>query len=341
MRVAVDAMGGDFAPREVVAGAAMAARAYPRIHRLFLVGHETTIRRELEAFRTLPASLHVIHAEETVGMDESPAQAIRRKKDSSILRAVDLVREGEADAVVSAGNTGAVAVAATLKLGLLPKILRPAIATILPTQKRPFVLIDAGANTDSTAEMLAQFAVMGSVYARIVLERPDPIVGLLSIGEEAAKGNEVTKKAYGILQASGLNFRGNVEGRDLYEGDTDVVVCDGFVGNVVLKTSESAAAVIAHWMKQEFTRTPLRLLGVWLLRHALTTIRQRINPELYGGALLVGVRGICIISHGASSRLAIQHAIRVAVESVVSRLNEQIVEELARLTAAPTGARAP
>ncbi|OGV64566.1 MAG: phosphate acyltransferase PlsX [Lentisphaerae bacterium RIFOXYC12_FULL_60_16] len=333
MRIAVDAMGGDYAPGEIVKGAVEAARGLKSLTRLILVGDEPRVRAELAALGPIPELLEVRHASEVVGMDEAPAQAIRRKKDSSIGRCVDLVKDGQADAAVSAGNTGAVVVAATLKLRLLKGILRPAIATVMPTSARPIILLDAGASLDCDPEMLAQFGVMGSVYSKAILKQEDPVVGLLSIGGEDVKGNDVTKKAFGLLGRAPLRFRGNVEGHDLFRGETDVVVCDGFVGNVVLKTSESAAHAIGHWMKQEFKRNPMRMLGAVLLRGALRTMKQRMDPELYGGAPLLGVNGVCIITHGASSHRAIFHAVRVACEFVKEQINESIVRDIAGMGA--------
>ena len=333
MRIAVDAMGGDHAPGEIVAGAVSAAQELPGLERIFLVGDKTAIEAELAKHSSVPDRIDIHHASEVVGMDEPPALAVRKKKDSSIGRAVDLVKKGEADAVVSAGNTGAAVVASTLKLRTLEGIERPAIAAILPTQDKPFVLIDAGANIDCNATLLTQFAVMGSLYSRVILGQPNPSVGLLSIGGEDLKGNEITKEAFRLLTNTPLNFAGNVEGRDLFEGTTDVAVCDGFVGNVVLKTSESVATAVGHWMKQEFTSNPIRLLGSSLLRGAFKSMKRRMDPESYGGAPLLGVNGVCIITHGASSSRAIFHAIRVASESVHNHLNEMIVAELAKVNA--------
>ena len=334
MRIAVDAMGGDFAPREIVRGAVDAARRLDGVTRILLVGDEQAVRAELDAVGGCPESIEVVHASDTVAMDDSPVQAVRRKPDSSIARAVDLVKQGQADAVLSAGNTGAVMVSATLKLRKLDAVERPAIATVMPTSKRPFVLLDAGANTDCTPEFLRQFAVMGAVYSKVHMARENPVVGLLSIGGEAVKGNETTKDAHRLLSESGLNFRGNVEGHDLFRGETDVVVCDGFVGNVVLKTSESASVAIAHWMKNEFRRNPVRVLGALLLNGALRTMKRKMDPEMYGGAPLLGVNGVCIITHGASSAKAIYHAVRVAKESVVGHMNEMITSEIRRVEAA-------
>ncbi len=331
MRIALDAMGGDFAPREIVVGAVEAARELKSVDKLILVGDETAIRKELARFGNVPGSIEIVHASEVVGMDEKPALAVRRKRDSSIGRAVDLVKAGDAEAIVSAGNTGAAVAASTLKLRVLDGVERPAIATVMPTPERPFVLLDAGATIDCTAHMLFQFAVMGSVYSQVVLGRESPVVGLLSIGGEDIKGNDVTRDAFAKLQASPLNFRGNVEGHDLFLGETDVVACDGFVGNVVLKSSESVAHAIGKWMKREFTSNPVRILGSMFLRGALRAMKRRLDPELYGGAPLLGVNGVCIITHGASSHRAIYHAVRVAGTSVHQHLNERIIAELAKM----------
>ncbi len=327
MKIAVDAMGGDFAPAAVVAGTLDAARHLQGIDRLVLVGDEPAIRREFAAQRgRIPDSVEILHASEAIGMDEAPAQAVRRKKDSSISRAIDLVKSGAAQGMISAGNTGAVVVAATLKLRTLAGIDRPAIATVMPTPRKPFVLIDAGANTDCPPAMLLQFAMMGALYAREILGCAHPLVGLMSVGTEDSKGNETTKEAFKLLQdAPAINFRGNIEGHDLFEGEIDVAVCDGFVGNVILKTSESVAHAVGHWIKQEFRRNPLRLAGALLLSGALRAMRANMNPEMYGGAPLLGVNGVCVISHGASSPRAIYHAIRVVRDSVRLNLNEHII----------------
>ena len=331
MRIAVDAMGGDYAPEQVVRGAAQAAVELPSVTRIFLVGDQDAIRRELARVSDVSGKIEIRHASQVVAMDEMPAQAVRRKKDSSIGRAVDMVKGGEADAALSAGNTGAMVVAATLKLRTLVGVERPAIATVLPTQRRPSILVDAGANIDCDPKLLVQFAVMGSVYSNIIIGQSDPVVGLLSIGGEDTKGNETTKEAFRLLEKSRLNFCGNAEGKDLFAGRLDVAVCDGFVGNVVLKTAESVALAIGHWMKEEFRRNPVRRAGSFLLMGALNSMKQRTDPEMYGGAPLLGVNGTCIITHGASSAKAIYHAIRIASESVHHNLNDVIVEEIAKL----------
>ncbi len=330
MRIAVDAMGGDYAPREVVAGTVLAA-ALPNVETLYLVGDETAIRAELAGLGAISPKIQIRHASEVVEMGEAPALAVRRKKDSSIGRAVELVKSGEADAVMSAGNTGAAVAASTLKLRTLAGVDRPAIATVMPTQKSPVVLVDAGANLDCTPEQLVQFAMMGSVYSRAILGRERPVVGLLSIGGEDSKGNDVTKKTFASLQKSPLNFRGNVEGRDILEGDTDVVVCDGFVGNIVLKTTESTATAVTSWLKRELTASWVRKSACLLLRGAFKNLKRQLDPESYGGAPLLGVNGVCIIAHGRSSRHAVYHAIRVAAESVQCHVNEDIVKGIASL----------
>ncbi|MBI2441502.1 MAG: phosphate acyltransferase PlsX [Lentisphaerae bacterium] len=328
MHIAVDAMGGDFAPREIVRGAVEAARSLPGLDKITLVGDEAAIRREYASCGAIPATLNIQHAMEAVGMEESPANAIRRKKDNSISRAVDLVKKGLADAMISAGNTGAVVVAATLKLRTLPGIDRPAIATVMPTPEKPFVLIDAGANTDCPARLLLQFAIMGQIYAQRILGCQNPRIGLMSVGTEESKGNEITKEAFHLLSEAKLNFSGNIEGHDLYKGNVDVAVCDGFVGNVILKTSESVVHATGHWIKQEFSRSPLRILGALLLTRALRDMKKRVDPDLAGGAPLLGVNGVCIISHGSSSARAIYHAIRVARDSVNARINELITQTI-------------
>ena len=325
-------MGGDFAPAEIVAGSVEAARGLKDLTTLFLVGQEEVIFRELKKHGRIPAKVVVRHASEVVGMEETPALAIRKKKDNSISRCVEMVKAGEADAAVSAGNTGAMVVAATLKLRTLEGIQRPAIATVMPTSGRPLVLIDAGANTDCTPDLLVEFAIMGSVYAREILGQPNPIVGLLSIGGEDSKGNEISKEAFRRLTSAPINFRGNVEGHDVFRGETDVIVCDGFVGNVVLKTSESVAHAISKWLKKEFTANPVRIFGALLLKGALKSMKKKMDPELFGGAPLLGVNGTCIITHGSSTHTAIFHAVRVACESVGHHVNQHIVEESRKLS---------
>ena len=337
MKIALDAMGGDFGPPTLVAGAVMALREYPHITELFLVGDPAKIEAELKKHACNDRRVEIAPALQVVEMSDRAVESVRRKKDSSVSRAVDLVKHGRADAIVSAGHTGAAVAASLIKLRTLPGIDRPGIAAILPTETNVFVLIDAGANIDARPEHLLQYAFMGSVYSRHVLHYENPSVGLISLGEEDVKGTELTKEVFKMLKRSSLNFRGNIEGRHLFEDPVEVVVCDGFVGNVILKTCESISVAIFTWLKHELTRTPMRKLGAFLARDSFRTIRDKTNYEEYGGTPLLGVDGICIIAHGASTPLAIKNALRVAAESIEQQVNPHIVEEIRRYheTAAP------
>ena len=332
MKIALDAMGGDFAPASTVAGAAAALEKYHDIE-IILVGDQPRIEKELahlELDTALRKRFAIHHASQIVDMSDSAIDAVRRKKDSSISRTVDLLADGAAEALVSAGHTGAFVVAATLKLRMLPGIDRPGIATVMPTEANPFLLIDAGANVDSEPKHLLQFGIMGSVYSNKVIGRKNPRVGLMSIGTEAGKGNELTKAAYEELSRANINFIGNVEGHDLFNRPVDVVVCDGFVGNVILKTSESLAGAIFSWLKRELKKDLVRQAGALLAKEAFYTIRRKTNTEEYGGMPLLGVNGICIKAHGNSSPKAIKNAIRVAREAVAHKVNPHIVEEISR-----------
>jgi glycerol-3-phosphate acyltransferase PlsX len=321
-------MGGDFAPKNNVEGAVLALKEYPHIEKLFLVGDAMAVGAELKRIGYQDQRLEIFHASEVVDMHESAAKAIRQKKDSSISRSIDLIKNGSAQAVISAGHTGAALAASVLKLRTLKGIERPAVACLLPTEVGVFVLIDAGANPDSSPENLLQFGIMGSVFSEQVLGNKRPKVALLSIGEEDVKGNDITKDAFKLLKASSLNFQGNIEGRDLYENPADVVVCDGFTGNVVLKTSESIAYAIFGWLKRELSRGLVRKLGASLARGAFRDIYKKTNAEEYGGMPLLGVNGVCIIAHGSSSPVAIKNAIRAAAESVKQDLNPHILRKL-------------
>ncbi len=324
-------MGGDSAPASPVAGALEALRKFSDIE-IILVGDQARIEKELAVLGAspMPKRLSIHHASQVVEMGDSAIDAIRRKKDSSISRAVDLLGDGGAQALVSAGHTGAFVAAAKIKLRMLPGIDRPGIATVMPTEKGLFLLIDAGANVDSEPKHLLQFGIMGSVYSREVLGRKNPGVGLMSIGSEASKGNELTREAYKELALANINFIGNVEGHDLFNKSVDVVVCDGFVGNVILKTSESLAGAIFSWLKRELTKNLRRKAGALLAKEAFYTIRRKTNTEEYGGMPLLGVNGICIKAHGNSSPKAIKNAIRVAREAVTLKVNPHIVEEIAQ-----------
>ena len=327
MRIAVDAMGGDFAPQAIVEGALLAVKECAAIDCLYLVGDETAIRAEIARCGGNPGRVEIRHASEVVGMGESPATAVRRKKDSSINRSMDLVKNGEADAVFAAGSTGAAVAAATLKMRTLEGIRRPGIAVAMPTPAdKPVVVIDGGATTDCTPEILMQFAVMGDAYSRKVIGRSEPKVGLMSVGTEEAKGNALSKEAFELLEKAPVKFIGNVEGHDLFEGEVDVVVCDGFTGNVILKTSESVAHAIGKWLKRELTRNPIRVLGALLLSGGLRALKKKTSQKTYGGAPLLGVNGICIIGHGSSDKIAAKNGILQAVRAVELRVNEAILE---------------
>src|SRR2546428_10145568 len=279
MKIALDAMGGDFGPPYLVAGAVMALREYSHIKKLFLVGDTKQIESELKKHKGNDRRIHIVHSTQVVDMSDRAWSAVRRKKDSSISRAVDWVKRGEADAIVSGGPTGAAVAASTIKLRTLQGIDRPGIAAVLPTQFNVFVLIDAGANTDARPEHLLQYAIMGSVYSRHVLGYKKPTVGLISLGEEDVKGTELTKEVFKLLKQTSLNFRGNIEGRHLFEDPVEVVVCDGFVGNVILKTSESIAVAIFKWLKQELTRSKIHMVGAYLARKAIRVIKDKTNYE--------------------------------------------------------------
>jgi len=327
MRIAVDGMGGDYAPQMIVAGAVEAAREYG--FRIVLVGDQNLLRSELEKHPNVPGGISIHHAGSFVRMDESAALSIRRKKDSSISICADLAKEGVVDAIVTAGHTGAAVVACTLKLHLLEGIERPGIGILFPTLGTPTFLIDVGANIDIKPIHLYQYALMGDVYFRYILRKNRPSVGILNIGEEETKGNEHVKEAHQLLNKSRLHFLGNVEGRDIFNGSVDIVVCDGFVGNVVLKVSESIADVIGKLLKAELKKSFLTRLGAVLAKPAFDALRKEVDYSEYGGAPLLGIDGTCIISHGSSNARAIKNAIRVASEFVKYEINKQILEAVA------------
>jgi glycerol-3-phosphate acyltransferase PlsX len=330
MKIAVDAMGGDFAPRNIVEGAALALAEYDALGKLFLVGDTPQIEAELKRINCHDSRVEIVHSTQVVAMDDDAVSSVRRKKDSSISRAVELVKSGDADAIMSAGHTGAAVAASTIKLRLLPGIDRAGIATLFPTETNMFVLIDAGANPDARPMHLLQYAVMGSIYSRHVLGYKDPTVGLLSIGTEDSKGNEFTKEVFKLIRDSGLPFRGNVEGHDLFENPVEVVICEGFVGNVMLKSCEALAHAIFTWLKHELARNPLRMAGGALAKGAFKTIYNKVSADEAGGSVLLGVDGIVIIAHGSSSPKAAKNAIRVGMESVEQQVNPHIVDEMKR-----------
>lgn len=331
--VAVDAMGGDHAPKPEINGALQAAR-HLNVS-VILVGKEELLRSELDQYHPgwndLP--IRIQHASEVITMDDDAAKAMRSKKDSSIRVAMRLAREGEADAVVSAGNTGAVMATAKTVLGMITGVERPALASVFPTEKgKPAIMVDVGANVDVSPSMMAQFALMGELYSRLIFHNKSPRVGLLSIGEEEHKGNELTKASMPLLKALPLNFIGNVEGRDLYNGHADVIVCDGFVGNVALKVSEGLVEVIRHLLKESLEASISGKLGYLLSRSAFADFKKRLDYSEYGGAPLLGVKGCTIICHGRSNANAIKNAIRVGAEFAASNLNARLEQGLGQQT---------
>lgn len=324
-------MGHDNGPADLLAGASLALREFPEITQLFLTGDKATLETELQRMGCTDTRLQIVHTTQVVEMHDSGIDAVRKKKDSSVSRAVDLVKEGAADAIVSAGNTGAAVAACTIKLRMLPGIERPAIAATMPTEKGGhFLLCDAGANPDPTAEQLEDNAIMALAYSRHVLGLNDPKAGLLSNGTEEFKGNELTLAAHALIKSCGVNFHGNVEGHDLFEGAVDVVVTDGFTGNIVLKSCESLAKAIFRMLKRELMSTTIRKAGAMLCKPAFRGVYQVTNADEYGGMPLLGVNGVCIIAHGGSSPVAVKNAIRMAVQAIQHQVNPHIVEEVAR-----------
>lgn len=323
--IAVDAMGGDFGPGTVVPAAVDAVRAGKQV---ILVGDEGRIRTELANARADGLAIPIVHASQVVEMDDKPAEALRQKKDSSIQVCCRLVREGKADGVVSAGNSGASVACGMFVIGRIRGVERPALASVVPSEKGPVVLLDVGANVDSRPHHLFQFGLMGSVFAGDVLHKTSPKVGLLSIGEEEGKGNSTVKEAFELLRRSSINYIGNVEGRDIFTGNVDVVVCDGFVGNVALKLSEGLAKSLGNVLKGELKRDLLSKIGAMLSMRAFSRFARFVDYAEYGGAPLLGLKNIVIVCHGASNCKAVTNAIRMAATFVENRANEDLVEAL-------------
>ncbi len=323
-------MGGDHGCGVVIEGANRALKSDPRIKTLYLVGNRSEIHASLPSGGFRDHRVRVVHASEVVTMDDKPTAALRKKKDSSVARAVQLVHEGEADAIVSLGNTGGFFAAATLKLGRIPGVERGAIATIIPTPHHHFVLLDAGANIECKPMHLAQYAVMGSIYARQVLGVKNPRVGIVSVGTEASKGNELTLEAYRLCKQLDLNFIGNVEGHDFFKNHVDVAVCDGFVGNVILKTCESLALAMFSFLKRELTANPQRQLGALLAKNAFQAIKKRMDPEGFGGAPLLGFNGVVMKAHGSARERAIANAIRVTADNIQNQVIQLIAQDIAK-----------
>jgi glycerol-3-phosphate acyltransferase PlsX len=324
MKIVVDAMGGDFAPEEIVKGVVEASESYG--YHVILVGQQERIEKELLNYTYDNNLISVYNASEVIEMGEHPAVAFRKKKNASIIIANDLVKEGKGDAVVSAGSTGAALTASLLRLGRIKGIERPAISIVIPTLKGGSVLIDAGANTDCPPKQLFQFAQMGSLYAQTILGINNPTIGLLNIGEEETKGNDAAQKAFEILRSSPLNFIGNIEGRDIPEGKADVIVCDGFVGNIVLKLMEGLAKSIFTMIKGELSSGFITKLGAGLVLPKLKGLKKKMDYTEYGGAILLGVNGVSIIAHGSSNAYAIKNAIRVAGEFVQKEIIKGVQE---------------
>ncbi|HEV2209280.1 MAG TPA: phosphate acyltransferase PlsX [Verrucomicrobiae bacterium] len=341
MRIAVDVMGGDHGCGVVIEGALRALRADKRITTLFLVGQRAEIQRALPQGGFRDHRVRVVHASEVLTMEDKPAAAVRRKKDCSIVRAVELVHEGKADGVVSVGNTGGIFAAATFRLGRISGVDRGGIAAIIPTPHHHFVLCDSGANIECKPLNLAQYAVMGSIYSREILRCAEPRVGILSIGTENSKGNELTLGTFQLCKKLDLNFIGNVEGHDLFEDRVDVVVCDGFVGNIMLKSCESLALAMFSMLKRELTANPRRQLGALLAQNAFRAIRRRMDPEIYGGAPLLGFNGAVLKAHGSARERAIASAIRVMTENLQHQVKQLIAREIARVNEQLAGSDLP
>jgi len=330
MRIAVDVMGGDHGCGVVIEGAIRAVQDDKRITTLFLVGRRSEIQSALPEGGFRDHRVRVVHASEVLTMEDKPAAAVRKKKDCSVVRAIELVHDGKADAVVSVGNTGGLFAAATFKLGRIPGVDRGGIATIIPTPEQHFVLLDAGANIECKPVHLAHYAIMGSIYSREILGCRNPRVGILSIGTEDSKGNELTLEAFRLCKQLDLNFIGNVEGHDLFRNHVDVVICDGFVGNIVLKSCESLALAMFSMLKRELTANPQRQLGALLAKNAFRAIRRRMDPEVYGGAPLLGFNGVVLKAHGSARERAIASAIRVTTENLQHQVNQHYVREISR-----------
>jgi glycerol-3-phosphate acyltransferase PlsX len=330
IKIAVDAMGSDHAPAVEVDGAVQASVQYGVP--IVLVGKETAVRELLARHDVPPGLIEVVHASEVVTMDDPASAAVRKKRDSSIRVAETLMRDGHVSGVVSAGNTGAVMATAKFVVGTLPVVDRPALSTVLPTQKgKPAILLDVGANVDCKPIHLEQFAIMGDIYSRAIFGIRRPRVGLLSIGEEDSKGNDLTKESFKALKRAPINFIGNVEGRDIFKGEVDIIVCDGFTGNVALKLSEGLIETFTAMLRQELQKTLTAKVGSIFAQNAFRQFRRRLDYSEYGGAPLLGIKGITIVCHGRSNPNAIKNAIRVAYEFCKHNVNDVIEKEFTKL----------
>jgi glycerol-3-phosphate acyltransferase PlsX len=343
MRIAVDVMGGDHGCGVIIAGVKRALEENKNLKVIYLVGKKEDIHAALPPRGFRDHRVKVIHTTEVVEMEDEPVSAMRKKKDSSIVRAAELVREGKADALVSLGNTGGIFAAATFGVGRIPGVKRGCIATVMPRHETEFVLLDAGANIECKPFHLAQFAVMGNVYSREVFKRKNPRVGILSNGTEDSKGTELTLEAFRLCKKLNLNFIGNVEGHDLFKEHVDVVVCDGFIGNIVLKTSESLAVAMFSMLKRELMNSAQRKFGAFLAKGAFQSIRRRMDPEVYGGAPMLGFNGLVFKAHASARERAVASAIRHTGNALQNHINEQIVRDIAaanKILDAETGSSA-
>jgi glycerol-3-phosphate acyltransferase PlsX len=323
-------MGGDFAPRVAVTGARLALEAFPAIRRLYLVGEESAVKAEVDAQHFADAKLEIVHAPETVDMGESGLKSVKQKKKSSINVMADMVKGGDADAMVSAGNTAAMVASSRVKLRCLEGVEMPGIASPLPNEHGPNNILDAGANVHAKPLHLLHYAVMGTIYARHVQRVADPLVGLMSVGEEDEKGTDFTREVFALLrEARGIRFIGNVEGHDLFSTPLHVTVCDGFTGNVVLKSCEATAKMVGKYLKAAMRSNPVSLLGGLFAKPAFDQVKRRTSYDQVGGSPLLGVRGVSIIAHGSSNEVAIMNAIRVAAESIQHEVNPHIEEAIA------------
>jgi len=325
--ISVDAMGGDFGPKITVPASLKFLKSYPDAH-ITLVGNESIIKNFLKKPIESFERLSIVHTTQFVTMDESPQSALKNKKNSSMRLAINLVKEGSADAIVSAGNTGALMATGRFVLRMLPGIDRPAIASFLPNQKGTSCMLDLGANADCTSHHLTQFAIMGSILSSVISKKKRPSIGLLNIGSESLKGNEVTKETYELLKKSHLNFYGNVEGNDIFKGTTDVVVCDGFVGNISLKTTEGLAKMFADFLGQEFKKNiGTKFLALFALP-VLKAFKRRLDPRRYNGAAFLGINGIVVKSHGSADAFSFEHALMTAYEEANSKMIAKISKQL-------------
>jgi phosphate acyltransferase len=330
MRIAVDVMGGDHGSAGVIDGVKIALQADAKISQLFLVGKEDEIRAGLARAQLSDPRVKIVHASEVLTMEDKPVEGLKKKKDCSILRAVELVKEKQADAIISQGNTGGIIAASHIRLRPLEGVERPAIAVVMPAIKGEWVLLDGGANSETTPNQLAQSAVMGSAYCQLMLKHTSPKVGILSNGSEEIKGNDLTRAALVLCRKLDLNFVGYVEGPDMFSGNVDVVIADGFVGNIVLKTIEGMGKAIQQILKSELTSNPVRKLGAFIAQNGLRGLKSRMNPDAHGGAQVLGLNGNVIKVHGSAKAIVIANAVRQTAAAFSTHLNDLIIAEIAK-----------